>query len=306
MNLGQVAGVNVDLGVGAGMGYAVAAAFVYGAYLYWYKRHFSKYAPLAYLTGAYLAAAAWYAPVAVVTWPAGEPLVPQSASATDLVVVGVTGLSIGAAIVVSIYAVKLGDVSYVAPLNKLPPVFVLPIEVALLDQHLGAWQVAGVALVTGAVYAANYRPGKLLAPFRRVLSYRPAQLALLGAFLFGVTDVAKRVLLQEFALAVPLVVYVTLAGAFCVVAPLGARRLAGLPREALPGVAAMGLVVATANHLVALSFALLPASVASPVINAQAIVAVVLGGVLLREPHRSRRFVAGVLAVGGVALVALG
>lgn len=289
-----------------GFAYAVAAAVVYGVYLYWYKRHFSQHPPLAYLSGTYVAAALWYLPVALLTWPTGDPLVPPGAALAELAVVVGTGLGIGAAIVVSISAIKLGDVSYVAPLNKLPPVFVLPIEVVALGQHLGAWQVAGVVLVTAGVYAANYEAGGLLAPFRRAAAYRPAQLALLGAFLFGVTDVSKRVLLQEFSLAVPLVVYVTLAGALIVVTPFGLRRFAELPRDAWAGIAGMGLVVATANQLVALSFASLPASVASPIINAQAMVAVLLGGLLLAEPHRARRFAAAALVVAGVALVAVG
>jgi drug/metabolite transporter (DMT)-like permease len=55
-----------------------------------------------------------------------------------------------------------------------------------------------------------------------------------------------------------------------------------------------------------LSFADLPASLASPVINTQAVVAVGLGGVLLGEEALRIRLVAAAFAVAGVTLITLG
>ncbi|MFC6837653.1 DMT family transporter [Halomarina ordinaria] len=289
-----------------GLLYAVCAALLFGGYLVLYKRFFGAYPTTAYMTGAYATALCWYLPLAALSWPDDAP-VAEVVSAPDAVgAAGATALLTGVAIVVSLLAVNRGDVTYVTPLNKLVPLFVLPIEVLALGQYLGPWQVGGVVVATAGIYVANYRPGALLAPFRRALSYTPAQLALAGAALFGVADVAKRVLLQELALPVPFVVWLTLLGVLVVAAPLGRSRLDALPRRAYPGVAGMGLLIACVNHVNALAFQAIPASVASPIVNSQAVVAVVVGGVVLDEGAFGKRLVASVLAVVGVVLVALG
>jgi drug/metabolite transporter (DMT)-like permease len=54
------------------------------------------------------------------------------------------------------------------------------------------------------------------------------------------------------------------------------------------------------------SFDLAPASIASPLINTQVIVVVLLGSLLLDEGYLRRRLAAAVVAVAGIALVATG
>ncbi len=286
---------------GAGLGFALAAAVLYGTYLYVYKRYFSHLPAMAYLAVAEGAAALWYLPVAASAWSSD-----LAVDAVDAVALVGAALLTGVAIAVSIRAVQLGDVSYVTPLNKLVPLFVLPMELLLLETSLTAFQIGGVLVATAGIYLANYEAGGLLAPFRRAFFYRPAQLALGGAVVFAVVDLSKRVLLQELALPVPVVVWTSLVGITAVVAPMGWRQRHRLPRSAVPKLLAMGVVLALGDHLIGLAFARLPASVASPVINAQAVVAVVLGGLLLREEAFSRRLAASVLVVGGIALLALG
>ncbi|MFC7156706.1 EamA family transporter [Halomarina halobia] len=285
--------------------YAVLAALLFGAYLVLYKRYFGTYPTMPYMVGVYGSALAWYLPIGVITWPDGRALAGTVTSPEALGALVAAALLTGVAVAVSLLAVNRGEVSYVAPLNKLVPLFVLPIEVLALGQHLGPLQVVGVLVATAGVYLANYHSGALLAPFRRALTYPPAQLALFGAALFGVVDVTKRVLLQELALPVPLVVWLGLLGILAVSLPLGRRRFDALPRRAYPGIVAMGLLVAVVNHTTALAFQTIPASVASPIINAQAVVAVVLGGLLLDEGAFPQRLAASVLAAVGVGLVAL-
>jgi drug/metabolite transporter (DMT)-like permease len=291
--------------VNVGLGYAGAAAVAYGVYLFAYKRYFSDYPSMAYLLAVQGAALVWYLPVGALVWPADRAFPP---ALDPTAVAGLLGLAalIGVAMALSIHAVKVGDVSYVAPLSKLVPAFVLPIEVVALGAVVSPLQAVGAVVVTLAIYVANYEGGGLLAPFRRAASYRPAQLALASALGFAMVDVSKRALLSDFALPVPLVVGLGLAGMAAVALPLGVGRLDELPRRVWLAVVGIGLFLALAEHVVALAFVRLPASVASPVVNTQAIVAVVLGGLVLREAAFRRRFVAAVLAVAGVALVASG
>ncbi|MEA5388893.1 EamA family transporter [Haloarculaceae archaeon H-GB2-1] len=196
--------------------------------------------------------------------------------------------------------------SYVAPLSKVVPLFVLPLEVALLGERLAPLQVAGVLVVTGAIYVANFDAGALLDPFKRAVTTRAAQLALLSAATWGVVDVGRRVLLQELAFQPAVFVVLQLAVIVLALLPLAVRRGFGGVRSDLGKFAGMGLLVALGNHMVMAAFTQLPASIVSPVVNTQAVVAVVLGGVLLGEDAFRMRLLAAGLAVGGVTLITVG
>jgi len=74
------------------------------------------------------------------------------------------------------FAIAVGDVSYVAPISKLVPVFVIPVEVAVFGQRLTPLQTAGIVVATAAVYVANYERGALLEPLIRAARSRPARL----------------------------------------------------------------------------------------------------------------------------------
>jgi drug/metabolite transporter (DMT)-like permease len=289
--------------VESGIVYAVLAAFVWGGFLFALKRYFDGYSGAVLTVAVNGFATLWYLPVAAATLPP-TGLRAVSAGAAAVGVLALTSLAIGAAFVLFVRALAAGEVSYVAPINKLVPAFVLPIEVFLLGQHLTGLQVTGVAVATLAVYVANYRRGSLLDPLRRAATSRPARLALLSAACYAVADVGKRLALQELALPTAVWVPALFVGSAVVLAP-AAYRSWELPRADLPKFAAAGLVVAAGEHVTSLAFQLVPASIASPVINTQAIVAVVLGGLVLRERQFRTRLAAAGLAVAGVTLIAL-
>jgi drug/metabolite transporter (DMT)-like permease len=285
-----------------GIALALAGALVFGTYVFLVKYRFAHYPDSVYVVCVYAIATVLYAPVAV----ASDATVPTDPYALA-VLVGVNALG-GVAILAFFRALTLGDVSYVAPVSKVVPLFVLPIELALLPgTELGSLQIAGVLVVTVALYLANYQ-GDLLTPLRRAVTLRPGQLALASAAAFGVVDVGKRHLMGDLGVdpaAFVLVLFPVVAVMF---APLAARQWPEdvAVRDDLAALAALAVFVAVGQHVVALAFVELAASVASPLVNAQAVVAVVLGGVVLNEPRFGARLAAAALAVGGVALIALG
>lgn len=291
--------------VQAGILPSVVAALIFGVYLFVYKHSFDSLPSTVYVATVEIAGFGWYAVIAALTWPRGEPMVPADFGTTSaLVLLGVCGAIAGANLV-SIRAFKLGDVSYVAPLNKLAPAFVLPVELALLAVSPGPLQVAGLGLAVVAIYVANYEGGGFLVPFQRAASYRPAQLALVGAVLFAVSDVGVRALLSRTSLTPQAVALATFAGVAIAAIPLAIRRVdwARL-RRAVPGITALAGIFAVAVHLKTIAFDVAAASIVSPIVNTQAIVAVLLGGVILREEGLPRRLAAAVLAAAGVALIA--
>ncbi|NGM70896.1 EamA family transporter [Natronolimnobius sp. AArcel1] len=290
----------------AGLGVALGAAVVWGVYIYLLKRLFSGYSPAALTVLLNTFAVAWYLPVAATEATNATTVLSQF----GLSEIGVTGLTVvmtAIAFVLFLRAIEDGDVSYVTPINKTVPMFVLPLEVVILGQILTPLQVAGVVVATLAVYVANYDPGGFLKPIAKAANSRPAQLALLSAMCYAVSDLGKRIALQELAIPERLWVPLLLVGIAVVLLPGAIRNPPrGVDvRTDLPKFALAGGMVALGEHLTTLAFAVLPASIASPIINTQAIVAVILGGILLGERHFRIRLIAAVLAVIGVTMIAL-
>ena len=284
---------------------AIAAAVLLGGYLVGVKRYFSQYPPTLYLAVVHVVGLCWYFPVVVATGTGGT-LVPSLTAAEAALVVGTVGL-IAVALAAFYHALAIGDVSYVAPISKIVPVFVLPLEVLLLGQQLTVVQVIGIVVATSAVYVANYHGGSLLDPLRTVFHRRAARFALASAAVFGVVDVGKRVSMQELAVSAEGFVVLTLAIVPIVLGPWALRRR---HERSLRGdrwkLLLAGGVLAVGQHLVSVAFVDLPASVVSPIVNTQAVIAVVLGSLLLGEPHARLRLLAGGLAVAGVGLVSIG
>ncbi len=288
----------------SGLGFAILAAFVWGGYIYALKRSFTSYPPAGLVVLANTFALAWYLPVIATTTEEIRQAVTQFGIAETGIVI-LTASMTAAAVILFLRALEAGEVSYVTPINKIVPVFVLPMEILILGQILTPLQVFGVVVATLAVYVANYEPGGFFRPFVKAAHSRPAQLALLSAVCFAVGDVGKRVALQDLAIAQHLWVPLLLVVIAVLLLPATVTNPPTVSRGDLPKFAVLGAFVAAGEHLTTLAFAALPASIASPIINTQAIIAVMLGGILLGEKHFRLRLFAAVLAVIGVGLLSL-
>jgi len=289
-----------------GIGFAVGAALVWGVYLFVLKQSFGGFPSTVLIVYANGFAILLYSPVLVTSLGVDGTVSALSGFgikevATLLVTTGMTAV----ATVAFLRALAVGEVSYVAPISKIVPVFVLPIEVLVLQQVLTPLQIAGVVVATVAVYVTNYRGGSLLEPVRRAATSRAAQLAVLSAACFGVADVAKRIGLQELAIPSALWLPLFLAGVLIVVLPFAVRAHPKTVRSELPMLVVAGGIVAVGEYLTTLAFELVPASIASPIVNTQAVVAVLLGGILLDEQYFGTRLTAAVLAVVGVTMIAI-
>ncbi|WP_343161245.1 EamA family transporter, partial [Halogeometricum sp. CBA1124] len=169
-----------------------------------------------------VAAILWYLPLTLSTPPSAVPDA-GTIGVADAGILLLTVVTTAAAFLVFLAALDAGEVSYVAPINKVVPVFVLPIEVLFLQERLELIQIAGVVVATLAVYVANYRRGYLLDPLRKAVTARPAQLALLSAACYAVSDVGKRLVLQEMSVPTTLWVPTLLGGVVVLLLPLVVR-----------------------------------------------------------------------------------
>lgn len=286
----------------AGLFYALAAAFLWGSYLFGLKRYFAAYPGAVVIVLVDGLALCLYLPVS--TAIAGVPAVPAfDAGLVALIVAAIALAALG--FLTFLRALASGDVSLVAPVSKIVPVFVLPLEVLFFDEFFGPLQVAGIVVVTAGVYLANYQGGGVFTPLENLVSSRAVQFALVSAACYAVSDLAKRVVLQDAGVPIRLWVPLQLGGIALLVLPLALRHWpAGVVAD-LPKFLVFAVVVALAQQATAVTFAVTSASVASTIINLQAVIAVVLGGVVLGEEHLRTRLAAAALAVVGVGLIAL-
>lgn len=283
---------------------SLGVALLFGCYLYALKRYFSQYPSPVFVVLTYGLAFPIYLPIVLLNdgaWlPGTKPLLSVG------LMLGIAALS-GLALIAFFAAIRRGDVSYVSPIAKLVPVFVLPIEVLGLGVELSPIQIGGVVVATVAIYVANWQGGALLEPIQRAANSPAAQLALLSAATYGVVDVGKRIMMQELSIEPTTFLPVMFAGVSIILLPLALRcDWPDTWRSDLPKFGAIALILAVGNHAILLAMIELPASIVSPLINMQAVVAVVLGGILLREAYFRTRLVAAALAVGGVAMISLG
>lgn len=287
------------------IGYALIAACFGGAYIFSVKRFLSGIAPAGIAVVSSLIAAVVYVPY-VVWSPANVHETVESGLSTGKMLF--VALAIGTSalgFLLFLTALNHGDVSYVAPLSKVNPAFVLPIEIIAFREWLTPVQTLGVLFVTCGIYFANYQQGRIFDPFIRLVSHRPAQLALGSASVYATFDVMQRFVLQEFGIAPPLWVLMIRFGGALLLVPFAVRTAApGAVRSRWQGFVIVGLLSVGLSHFATIAFSQLSASLASPLVNAQSIVAVALGGFLLREDAVRYRAIGAVLAVTGIALIA--
>jgi drug/metabolite transporter (DMT)-like permease len=107
-------------------------------------------------------------------------------------------LNLGAAYLF-LSALDSGDLGVAFPLLTLSPLFVVPLEFALLRELPGPWGGAGILLVVSGVYLLNFSERRLglLAPFAALARHPGARRALVVALIWSVTGTLDRVAVLE-------------------------------------------------------------------------------------------------------------
>jgi drug/metabolite transporter (DMT)-like permease len=238
------------------------------------------------------------------------------------------------AIYLFVSSLSSGELGVTYPLLTLTPLFVIPVEFALLRELPGPWGAAGIGLIVSGIYLLNFNQRRLgpLEPFRALFRSPGARRALAVALIWSVSGTVDRVGVLESS---PAFYGVALAGGLTVLflpviwsvhrwAPPGGRadsdasaRSAASP-DARPGssgaggVPALALLFGVHGLLFAAMFIVqmeaLNLALASYVLSIKrtgAILAVVLGWLLFREGAFGPRVVGTAVSVAGVVVLAL-
>jgi uncharacterized membrane protein len=206
-------------------------------------------------------------------------------------------------------AVRSSDLSLVAPLLSLTPLFMLATSRIVLAEQAGAQGAAGIvvlALGTWALAAPGAGPG-LLAPIRALASDRGARAMLLVALLFSVSAVLDKVgVLAANASTWAFSLHAYVALALTGVSVLRSRRTsepAPPPRASLAPVLLAGLLAAieTLSLMVALVYQ--QATYVTAVKRTSTLFSVLTGSLLFREHRAGPRLAGALLMFAGFVLI---
>jgi drug/metabolite transporter (DMT)-like permease len=226
----------------------------------------------------------------------------------------VSGVINAAAALLIARAVHRSDLSLVAPLKSLTPLFMLATAPLLIGEYASPLGIAGVVVIVAGAYLLSEPEGVgVFAPYRALLSDRGAREMLIVAVIFSVSAVVDKVGVRAsgaFTWAAALNVFV--AAAVAPAALLRARRRArddaagpaagavALPRRDLAG-AAVVTAVALAAQMTAITMT--AAAYVIAVKRTSVFFAVLAGGVYFRESGTRRRALGAAIMFAGFALV---
>ena len=122
-------------------------------------------------------------------------------------------------------AIRMSDLSLVAPLLAFTPAFTIVTGSLLLGESIGAWGLCGVSIVTLGAYILNVDPSRfsLLGPIRMILSDPGARRMLMVSAIWSVTSaLGKKGALIFGSLQYGFILTATIGGLFLVI---GAFRI---------------------------------------------------------------------------------
>jgi drug/metabolite transporter (DMT)-like permease len=209
--------------------------------------------------------------------------------------------------VLILVALKKGDLSLIAPIQTLTPLFVLVISVFFLKQTPSPIGLAGILLVVlGGVFLDKNPHESLTSVLKRIVSYQPALLSVAAAFLYAVASVLDARGLQSTALGLWILYIYFFIFLFLTPVVIFSKRKSLPPLKAqLPL-----LIFVTCFHVMALLFQFIAMGLKSvsyvmSIKRLSSVFTVLLAYAFLNEKRAVSRVPGAIIMVAGAVLIGL-
>jgi len=209
--------------------------------------------------------------------------------------------------VLILISLKKGDLSLIAPIQTLTPLFVLIIAIFFLKQSPGPVGLIGILLVViGGIFLDKNPHESVVSVLKRIVSYQPALIAVAAAVLFAIASILDQIGLESAGIGIwILYVYFFIFLFLTPVVVLSRRKTLPALKNHLPL-----LVFVTGFHVLAifLQFSALTLKSASYVMSIKrlsSVFAVLLASIFLKEKRAVSRIPGAVIMVAGAILIGL-
>jgi drug/metabolite transporter (DMT)-like permease len=209
--------------------------------------------------------------------------------------------------VLILVALKKGDLSLIAPIQTLTPLFVLIIAVFFLKQTPSPIGLAGILLVVmGGVFLDKNPRESLPSVLKRIVSYQPALVAVAAAFLFALASVLDARGLQSTSVGIWILYIYFFIFLFLTPVVIFSKRKSLPPLKAqLPL-----LLFVTCFHVLAILFQFIALGLKSvsyvmSIKRLSSVFAVLLAYAFLNEKRAVSRIPGAIVMVAGAVLIGL-
>jgi drug/metabolite transporter (DMT)-like permease len=212
------------------------------------------------------------------------------------------------ALVLYIRAIKVSPLSLTIPFLSLTPVFIMLTGWLMLGERVDMTGAAGIGLIVIGAYLLH---SHILhegwnAPFLAIQREKGSRLMILVAFLYSITsNLGKVAILHSSPAAFSIIYILILTIAFAPVVFWKSRPHLPQLRTHLFPFLAIGFFEATMILFHTLAIIQTQVAYMIAVKRTSLLFSVIYGHLFFREPHLGRRLLAGMLMVGGVALISL-
>lgn len=215
------------------------------------------------------------------------------------------------AFVASFKAIKLTDISIIAPIGSFGPVFTTILAIFALGEVPTPIKSFGILFVLAGSYLLNISEirGGVLAPFKKLMKDKGVLYFFIATFLWSITPIFQKKAILETHPQVPL--FASFMGAFFVgliLAPFAFGEAIKYIRK-LPKLAKwFGLLWvggAFSQYAAFAAFALTNLAYATPVLRLSGVFTIVLGGTVLKEKNMKERLIGAGVMLAGVLLIVL-
>jgi len=233
---------------------------------------------------------------------------PQAGSGFLFAVAMTVILNIGA-VVLHFKAIKMADISLVAPLLSLIPAFAIPASYFILGESPSLFGFFGIALIVIGAYVLNWNffGESLHALYRRVRMSPAIWYMLLVAVIFSVSsNFDKIAAVQGTPLFASAIIDLLLGSALLVLSPLHKRAGASstFTARSIPWLLVLGLLFAGGTWAQNTAFTLEIVPYVSALLRTSALLSVFYGAYLFGEGYTRWRLIGALVMLGGVALLA--
>lgn len=210
-------------------------------------------------------------------------------------------------VILTFTALKITDLSLAAPISSFTPLFLILTAFLILKEIPNRYGVFGIFLVVLGNYILNYNKKKdLFYPIKQIFLNKGVFYLFIVAFLGSISiNFDKLVVLNSDTSFGTSIVYFLLGLIFLIISLFKNKSSLQVYYKNFHKFLIVGMLIFLGSISINLAYQLQKAVYVSAINRLHILLAILYGGILLKESHILIRFIGGLLMVGGIIFIAV-